>query len=128
MKQDDINADLAALDHALSMGPTPGPWEAGRPEQNGANVQGFAGVGVAWCGCNMTSGKKGSYFIDRPEAVANAHFIAACSPERIGRLLDAVKKLDALSLLDEVTLQQLTTAKTSASVGARKIRELTGRT
>jgi len=57
-------------------------------------VRGPAQVSLAWCGCATTVGKDGSYSIGVDEAVANAQFIAACSPDRIRRLLNAVKERD----------------------------------
>lgn len=92
----DLNQDLAALDAALYMGPTHGPWHATKPESHGTGVRGPAQVSLAWCGCATTVGEEGCYSIGFAEAAANAHFIAACSPERIRRLLDYIR-----ALLDE---------------------------
>lgn len=89
----DLNQDLAALDAALYMGPTHGPWHATKPESHGTGVRGPAQVSLAWCGCATTVGEEGCYSIGAAEATANAHFIAACSPDRIRRLLDYIRGL-----------------------------------
>ena len=68
---------------ALAMGPTRGIRYARDQE-----VSGPYGVGVAWCGTNMTSGRDGSYSIDTTEACANASLAAACDPGTIQALLD----------------------------------------
>lgn len=90
----DLNQDLAALDAALYMGPTHGPWHATKPESHGTGVRGPAQVSLAWCGCATTVGEEGCYSIGAAEATANAHFIAACSPDRIRRLLGYIRKLE----------------------------------
>lgn len=90
----DITQDLAALDAALESWPTHGPWHATKPESHGTGVRGPAQVSLAWCGCATTVGEEGCYSIGAAEAAANAHFIATCSPDRIRRLLRAVKARD----------------------------------
>lgn len=67
---------------ALAMGPTRGMRYA-----RDQKVIGPYGVGVAWCGTNMTSGRDGSYSIDTTEACANASLAAACDPDTIRELL-----------------------------------------
>lgn len=67
---------------ALAMGPTRGIRYA-----RGQEVGGPCGVGVAWCGTNMTSGRDGSYSIGLMEACANASLAAACDPDTIQELL-----------------------------------------
>lgn len=47
----DLTQDLAALDAALYMCPTPDPWQALRPESEGdVTVAGPGGVPIAKCG------------------------------------------------------------------------------
>ena len=91
----DLNQDLAALDAALYMGPTPDQWQALRPDpEGGVTVAGPGGVPIAKC-CHATSvlDENYAYVIGYCEAIANAHFIAACSPDRIRRLLDYIRGL-----------------------------------
>lgn len=88
----DIAQDLAALDAALESRPTQGPWYATKPEPHGTSVRGPAGVSLAWCGCATTVGEEGCYSIGAVEAAANAKFIATCSPDRIRRLIKAVRE------------------------------------
>lgn len=93
----DITQDLAALDAALYMGPTPDPWHASQPDPNGSvSVVGPASVSIALCGyaTSMLMSEHYAYVIGYHEAIANAHFIATCSPDRIRRLLKAVKERD----------------------------------
>lgn len=92
----DITQDLAALDAALYMWPTPDPWQALRPDSEGdVTVAGPGGVPIAKCGhATSVLDENYAYVIGYSEAIANAHFIAACSPDRIRRLLRAVKARD----------------------------------
>lgn len=70
----DIKDDIAALEGALEAGPTPGPWHASGPAVAGRQFEPIAD-------CEL----------DTPTMVENADYIAACSPGRIRRLLDALK-------------------------------------
>lgn len=91
----DLTQDLAALGAALYMGPTPEQWQALRPDpEGGVTVAGPGGVPIAKC-CHATSvlDENYAYVIGYCEAIANAHFIAACSPDRIRRLLDYIRGL-----------------------------------
>lgn len=91
----DLNQDLAALGAALYMGPTPDQWQALRPDpEGGVTVAGPGGVPIAKC-CHATSvlDENYAYVIGYCEAIANAHFIAACSPDRIRRLLYYIRGL-----------------------------------
>jgi hypothetical protein len=92
----DLNQDLAALDAALYMGPTPEQWQALRPDSEGdVTVAGPGGVPIAKCGhATSVLDDNHAYVIGYCEAIANAHFIAACSPDRIRRLLDYIRKLE----------------------------------
>lgn len=94
----DLTQDLAALDAALYMGPTPDQWQALRPDSEGdVTVAGPGGVPIAKCGhATSVLDENYAYVIGYCEAIANAHFIAACSPDRIRRLLDYIR-----GLLDE---------------------------
>lgn len=93
----DIAQDLAALDAALESWPTHGPWHASKPAHDGdVSVVGPGGVSIAQCGyaASMLMSEHYAYVIGYHEAIANAHFIAACSPDRIRRLLKAAKERD----------------------------------
>jgi hypothetical protein len=91
----DLTQDLAALDAALYMGPTPDPWQASRPDSEGdVTVAGPGGVPIAKCGhATSVLDENHAYVIGYCEAIANARFIAACSPDRIRRLLDYIRGL-----------------------------------
>lgn len=91
----DLTRDLAALDAALYMGPTPDQWQALRPDsEGGVTVAGPGGVPIAKCGhATSVLDENYAYVIGYCEAIANAHFIAACSPDRIRRLLDYIRGL-----------------------------------
>ncbi len=74
-----ISDDLDALEEALAAGPTPGPW----------SLRGS----YASSESNLTHITSPSF--DRIAVTAkgpDAGFIVACSPERIRRLLDALKQ------------------------------------
>ena len=118
-----LNQDLAALDAALYMGSTHGPWHAAKPEPHGTGVLGPAQVSMAWCGCATTVGEEGCYSIGFAEAAANAHFIAACSPDRIRRLLDYIRALlderDALEAENERLRAEVERLRTDGASAVR---------
>ena len=107
---------------ALAMGPTHGPWHATKPEPHGTEVRGPAQVSLAWCGGATTVGEEGCYSIGAAEAAANAHFIAACSPDRIRRLLYYIRALlderDALEAENERLLAEVAEWKRVAAAQA----------
>lgn len=76
----DTAPDVAAVRAALAQGPTPGPWNIN--QGRALRVASADDVSIASAG---TSG------LIRDQWEANATYIAACHPERIARLLDALE-------------------------------------
>lgn len=75
-----MSADVKAIEDALAWGPTPGPWRVGEPTLHRVwpYIMSRSEVPV----CAVRSGS------NRPIARRNAAYIAACSPDRMRRLLD----------------------------------------
>jgi hypothetical protein len=76
--------DLAAIKAALNAGPTPGPWATG----SSGLVHAPAGVHVC-------------PFPARAHSSGNAAYIAACSPDRIARIVAHVERLESPVVLSE---------------------------
>jgi hypothetical protein len=82
-----INNDIKELREALEAGPTPGPWHdfallSGSENHRGYGISSAQKWRLASVAPVDTDGKEGG---------ANAKLIAAASPDRIARLLDALK-------------------------------------
>lgn len=109
----DIKEDIAALEKALEAGPTPGPWAHGI----------YKGYCIDWVRTEHPDFQQepyGAYVADLEDMARNeiaqtgnaagqskeadkrwpnnAAYIAACSPDRIRRLLDALKGAQAVIL------------------------------
>jgi hypothetical protein len=94
--------DIKALRDALAAGPTPGPWRAetyqdhdGPPECDDYAVQATPSTTPRAWETLLTmdwsdAPPRGNRF-SRAEAAATRDYIAACSPDRIARLLDALE-------------------------------------
>ena len=91
--------DIKALREAIAAGPTPGPWEQrtffdhdGPPSCDDIQVCASTPNGryssalltMDWCG------KPREFEFERESAQSTAAYIAAASPDRIARLLDAL--------------------------------------
>ncbi|GER21306.1 hypothetical protein [Variovorax boronicumulans] len=75
---------LEAIRAALDAGPTSGPWETvGSIVRTARRPEDMSGLLIADCG------------IHDPHRIETAAFIAACNPEAITALLDALKARDA---------------------------------
>lgn len=88
-----MNEDIAALRDALAAGPTPGPWAA-LPEEDGVKYVRIRGtrLGTTYKIANaMLPAYENPPAFALKESRANAALIAACHPERIARLLDALE-------------------------------------
>lgn len=89
--------DIKAIRDALAAGPTPGPWEQKEPEEDkqylrirGRRLGGrFKIANVAAPKIALLDSELQSR--EDAESAANAAYIAACHPERIARLLDALE-------------------------------------
>jgi hypothetical protein len=78
----DTAPDVAAIRAALAQGPTPGPWKHKRH----ADVM-VGGLRL----CHVNAAAKLGIGADVERGDVNAAYIAACHPERIARLLDALE-------------------------------------
>lgn len=103
---------------------TPGPWSIREVSKHGTSVDGFVGVGVAWCGANTTVGNKGAHSISESEAEANARLIAA-APELLDALTRMLKQFPADSDLyaagwDSSAINEACDAYDAARAAVRK--------
>lgn len=93
-----IDDDIRVLRDALADGPTPGPWvddmESYRSASDVTIYSEARGeldyvVNIGYCGNKM----EGGAYIAFDASAINARYIAACSPDRIERLLAEVERL-----------------------------------
>ena len=93
-----IDDDIRVLRDALADGPTPGPWvddmESYRSASDVTIYSEARGeldyvVNIGYCGNKMEDGA----YIAFDASAINARYIAACSPDRIERLLAEVERL-----------------------------------
>lgn len=86
-----IADDIAALRAALAAGPSPGPWKVWRGMTR-TSVEASTGHLCALT-TRRGNGYTGAVARTREQMVADGEYIAACEPDRIRRLLDALDKV-----------------------------------
>lgn len=89
-----MTTDIAAIREALDMGPTPGPWRPRRDPDHSVEWEAVIDIGDGALVVAATFGGTGLEG-NEENAKANAVYIAACSPDRITRLLAALETAQA---------------------------------
>lgn len=91
--EDQLSEDIRIVREALAAGPTPGPWRAQNwGDEHGADWYVDADKDL----CHIRHGSEGNVaemnYWDNAAGERDMKYIAACSPERITRLLAALEK------------------------------------
>jgi hypothetical protein len=98
-----IQDDIEAIERALAVGPTAGPWEYREVK----GVDGYYYV-IDSCGCQFMSNEPWSAWAPGAD---EAKYITACSPDRIRRLLDEIGLMESqhFEILSELGIARTVT-------------------